>query len=82
MLRVTPLAQAAPRFMATILASRNDAPLMTGQEYLRSETLAGWWTDLDTLVRDEIKKHSGGAAAYLSEKNPLWRFVGRVTPRD
>jgi len=33
-LRVAPLAQTAPRFMATILASRNDAPLVAGQEYL------------------------------------------------
>ena len=37
MLRFTPLTQIAPRFMltrATILASRNDAPLVAGQEYL------------------------------------------------
>jgi non-specific serine/threonine protein kinase len=55
------------------------APPMTGLEYLGEEALAGWWTDLDTLVRDEIRHHAGGAGAYLSEKNPLWRFVGRVT---
>jgi non-specific serine/threonine protein kinase len=55
------------------------APPMTGLEYLRDEALADWWTDLDTLVRDEIRQHAGGAQAYLSEKNPLWRFVGRVT---
>jgi hypothetical protein len=33
-LRVAPLAQSGPRFMATIRASRNDAPLVAGQEYL------------------------------------------------
>ncbi len=55
------------------------APPMTGLEYLRDEALAGWWADLDELVRDEIRHHAGGAQAYLSEKNPLWRFVGRVT---
>jgi hypothetical protein len=55
------------------------APPMTGLEYLRDETLAGWWADLDTLVRKEIRQHAGGAQAYLSDKNPLWRFVGRVT---
>jgi superfamily II DNA or RNA helicase len=55
------------------------APPMTGLEYLRDETLAAWWTDLDTLVREEIRQHAGGAQAYLSDKNPLWRFVGRVT---
>jgi non-specific serine/threonine protein kinase len=54
------------------------APPMTGLEYLRDEVLAGWWTDLDALVRAEIHKHPGGAQAYLREKNPLWRFVGRV----
>jgi non-specific serine/threonine protein kinase len=55
------------------------APPMTGLEYLRDEVLAAWWTDLDALVRDEIRRHAGGPQAYLSEKNPLWRFVGRVT---
>jgi non-specific serine/threonine protein kinase len=55
------------------------APPVTGLEYLLDETLVGWWTDLDTLVREEIRHFAGGAQAYLSEKNPLWRFVGRVT---
>src|SRR5205807_4244831 len=55
------------------------APPMTGLEYLRDETLVDWWTDLDELVRAEIRQHKGGAQAYLSAKNPLWRFVGRVT---
>jgi non-specific serine/threonine protein kinase len=55
------------------------APPMTGLEYLREDALVGWWNDLDSLVRDEIQHHPGGAQAYLSEKNPSWRFVGRVT---
>ncbi len=55
------------------------APPITGLEYLRAEALTEWWTDLDTLVRGEIRQHAGGAQAYLSAKNPLWRFVGRVT---
>ena len=55
------------------------APPMTGLEYLREEGLTGWWADLDALVREEIRHHDGGAQAYLSAKNPLWRFVGRVT---
>jgi non-specific serine/threonine protein kinase len=55
------------------------APPMPGLEYLRPEALAGWWADLDELVRGEIRGHKGGAQAYLSEKNPQWRFVGRVT---
>src|SRR5258707_14650318 len=52
---------------------------MIASEYLRPEALAEWWTELDTLVREEIRRDAGRAQAYLSEKNPLWRFVGRVT---
>jgi hypothetical protein len=55
------------------------APPIVGMEYLREETLTAWWTDLDALVREEIKHHTGGAQAYLTDKNPSWRFVGRVT---
>ena len=52
---------------------------MQGSEYLDSEVLAAWWSELDTLVRDEIAHHPGGVQAYLSELNPQWRLVGRVT---
>ncbi len=52
---------------------------MLGSEYLGAEVLAGWWSDLDSLVRGEIAHHPGGVQAYLSELNPQWRLVGRVT---
>jgi hypothetical protein len=55
------------------------APPMVGQEYLTAEALAGWWNELDALVREQIARHPGGAQEYLREKNPIWRFVGRVT---
>ncbi len=55
------------------------APPMTGLEYLTPDVLATWWQDLDALARREIAKHPGGAQAYLRERNPQWRFVGRVT---
>jgi superfamily II DNA or RNA helicase len=55
------------------------APPMMGLEYLSADTLAGWWADLDVLVRGEVREYVGGTQAYLSDKNPLWRFVGRVT---
>ena len=55
------------------------APPMTGLEYLTPDVLAIWWNDLDALVRGEIAKHPGGAQGYLRERNPQWRFVGRVT---
>jgi non-specific serine/threonine protein kinase len=55
------------------------APPMTGLEYLNADVLAGWWHELDTLVRSEIAEHPGGAQDYLRAHNPQWRFVGRVT---
>jgi non-specific serine/threonine protein kinase len=55
------------------------APPMTGLEYLSADVLASWWRDLDDLVRDDIKRHPGGAQDYLRERNPQWRQVGRVT---
>jgi hypothetical protein len=55
------------------------APPMTGLEYLDADVLAGWWRDLDALARSEIERHPGGAQGYLRERNPQWRFVGRVT---
>jgi superfamily II DNA or RNA helicase len=55
------------------------APPMPGCEYLSGEVLASWWSELDSLVRDEISRHAGGVQSYLSERNPQWRLVGRVT---
>ena len=55
------------------------APPMHGGEYLRSDALAAWWTELDALVREEAAETPGGLRSYLREKNPLWRLVGRVT---
>jgi len=56
-----------------------EAPPVTGLEYLRPDTLVGWWQDLDEYVRAGIRNHPGGAREYLREGNPLWRMVGRVT---
>ena len=55
------------------------APPMQGCEYLSVDALAAWWSELDSLVRDELAHHAGGVQAYLSERNPQWRLVGRVT---
>ncbi|MBI3838819.1 MAG: DEAD/DEAH box helicase [Planctomycetia bacterium] len=55
------------------------APPMRGGEYLRSDMLTAWWTELDALVREEAVQTPGGLRSYLREKNPLWRLVGRVT---
>jgi non-specific serine/threonine protein kinase len=55
------------------------APAIKGAEYLTGDVLIGWWKDLDSFVRDQISNTIGGAQAYLREKNPVWRLVGRVT---
>ncbi|MGC8624736.1 MAG: DEAD/DEAH box helicase [Phycisphaerae bacterium] len=55
------------------------APPMPGLEYLNADTLIRCWNDLDQFVRGEIARVPGGTAAYLREKNPIWRLVGRVT---
>ena len=55
------------------------APPMSGLEYLTAEVLSNWWQELDSLTRHEVGKHPGGAQGYLRERNPQWRFVGRVT---
>ena len=56
-----------------------EAPPMKGLEYLNADVLAGWWTELDAYVREQIRAYSGTASDYLRERNPLWRTVGRVT---
>ncbi len=56
-----------------------NSPPMRGAEYLDAQILGQWWTELDARVRSEAQAFPGGVAAYLREKNPLWRLVGRVT---
>ena len=55
------------------------APPMRGLEYLGAGVMADWWAELDALVRAEAAAAPGGVSAYLREKNPAWRTVGRVT---
>jgi hypothetical protein len=74
----TELPATPPPAAAELSAWILQAPPIAGLEYLRDESLAAWWSDLDALVRDEMRQHAGGPQAYLSDKNPSWRFVGRV----
>jgi hypothetical protein len=71
-----PLCPPADEALQAIAVS---APPMQGAEYLHAETLAGWWKELDSLVRHEATAWPDGIQAYLRHKNPLWRLVGRVT---
>ncbi len=54
------------------------APPMRGGEYLRAETLAGIWEELDQAVRSEIASQTGGLGEWLRRRSPLWHRVGRV----
>ncbi len=54
------------------------APPMRGGEYLRTETLADIWGELDSHARAAAAAHKGGFDAWLKERNPLWNRVGRV----
>ncbi|HEV7137339.1 MAG TPA: DEAD/DEAH box helicase [Steroidobacteraceae bacterium] len=57
-----------------------DAPPMRGLEYLDADTLRGAWLALDARVRsDVVNSHGNSVRAYLHDKNPVWRLVGRVT---
>ncbi len=56
-----------------------DAPPLRGLEYLDSEALRAAWSDIDACVRDEVGKAGKSLRAWLHEKNPLWRLIGRVT---
>ncbi len=56
-----------------------DAPPVRGLEYLDEQMLGAAWRDIDVTVRREVSESGKGLRAYLHEKNPLWRLVGRVT---
>ena len=50
---------------------------MPGGEYLGEETLQRIWQGLDGWVRETVAR-TGGLAAFLRERAPKWRQVGRV----
>ncbi|MBI4581428.1 MAG: DEAD/DEAH box helicase [Planctomycetes bacterium] len=54
------------------------APPMRGGEYLRAETLAAIWEELDGVVRREIAAQPGGLGEWLHQRSPQWHRVGRV----
>ena len=53
------------------------APPMHGGEYLCEEILQRIWERLDGWVRETVSR-TGGLAAFLRERAPKWRQVGRV----
>lgn len=73
------IASVSPPSDAVLSAMVEDAPPITGSEYLNSEVLTRWWAALDQHVRGEVASHGGSAAGYLESRHPAWRAVGRVT---
>jgi non-specific serine/threonine protein kinase len=71
-----PVEPPSPSELATLFLQ---APPMQGLEYLTTDALGQWWRDLDAWVRVQAANHPAGIQAFLSERNPQWRLVGRVT---
>jgi non-specific serine/threonine protein kinase len=55
-----------------------NAPPMTGGEYLSRRSLQDIWNKLAAWCLDEAA-HCGGLAAFMEKRAPGWRRVGRVT---
>ena len=53
------------------------APPMHGGEYLSEETLQRIWERLDDWAREAVAR-AGGLGAFLRERAPKWRQVGRI----
>jgi hypothetical protein len=62
-----------------LAAMASAAPPMRGLEYLSPDCLAEWWSELDNLVRQQMRDSRGSVQDYLRDLNPAWRMVGRVT---
>ena len=69
---------APPPALERLSAMSLSVPPMRGAEYLQTEVLEAWWTEIGELVCREGASWAGGLQAYLQDKNPLWRLVGRV----
>ncbi|MEX3791374.1 SNF2 helicase-associated domain-containing protein [Paraburkholderia sp. BR14374] len=56
----------------------DDAPPMTGVDYLTPEVLAALWGEIDSALRQELASTGGSLQAWLSSRHPTWNLVGRV----
>jgi superfamily II DNA or RNA helicase len=55
------------------------APLVPGMEYLKTEIVVSLWAGLNAAVARASVASEGGLDAWLRERNPVWRLVGRVS---
>lgn len=62
--------------LAEIVAA---APPMIGLEYLKPETAAKLWRELDDHTRQAVAAQQHDLPGYLSSLDPAWTLVGRVT---
>ena len=56
----------------------DQALLLRGIEYLRSDVLIALWQSLDDRLREELGSFSGTVQDYLNHYNPRWNLVGRI----
>ncbi|MBK3844642.1 ATP-dependent helicase, partial [Paraburkholderia aspalathi] len=63
---------------ATLERLIDDAPPMTGVEYLTPEVLATLWGEIDNALRQELASTGDSLQAFLKSRHPTWNLVGRV----
>lgn len=83
-LRLTPDLEAV-RHRVNIASEKHEienvienAPLMTGSEYLNTELLKGIWLRLNARLQAEIKSYEGPVEEFLKTYSPELHLVGRV----
>jgi len=56
----------------------NDVPFAVGAEYIDSDYLKWFWSDLSKAFSAEIKKYEGTVSEFLKEHSPDINVMGRV----
>ncbi|MEX3940852.1 SNF2 helicase-associated domain-containing protein, partial [Paraburkholderia sp. BR10937] len=69
------VAEPDPTELGTLI---DDAPPMTGAEYLTPDVLAALWSEIDGALRDELAESGESLQAFLRSRHPAWNLVGRV----
>ena len=54
------------------------SPFMRGSEYLSEELLSILWSQLETVLQQELESFAGTVQDYLGQYNARWNLVGRV----
>ncbi len=59
-------------------AALENAPLMTGSEYLSTELLEGIWHKLNAVFQQEIRAYDGTVEDFIKSYSPDVHLVGRI----